>query len=113
MVENDISRLRNENRALRDQVQRAMKELHFYQVKYPSAYQAEHRDEDVDSSLWAAKPEIMVPLLEAYDNRIFELEDTARQQTTKLESFREKVTQLPCFVAFSGRSYMPSFLSHA
>eukprot|EP01031_Cornospumella_fuschlensis_P041595 gene41595-50761_t len=89
-VENELGQLRQENKALRDQVSRAMKELKALQIKCPSPYVAVHGDDDADAGLWAAKPEIMTPLLEAYDSRILELEDLNRQQVLKLQDFSSK-----------------------
>eukprot|EP01039_Chlorochromonas_danica_P007806 gene7806-8617_t len=90
----ELTKLRTENKALRDQLQRAMRELHYYQVKYPSPYQPEKKDHEEDASVWSAKPEAVTPLLDAYDSHILELEDTIKQQAMKLDSFRAQVETL-------------------
>lgn len=45
VYENEISHLNRENDALKDQLNRALKELKEYQIKYPSAY-ASFTDQD-------------------------------------------------------------------
>ena len=45
VYENEISHLNKENEALKDQLNRALRELKEYQIKYPSAY-ASFTDED-------------------------------------------------------------------
>ena len=40
VYESEISHLNRENEALKDQLNRALKELKEYQIKYPSAYAA-------------------------------------------------------------------------
>ncbi len=62
--------MRNENKTLRDQIQRALKELKAFQIKYPSPFTS--KDEPVDTENfppWTAAPDIMQPLFEAYDTR--------------------------------------------
>jgi len=67
-VEGELYRMKRENGALKDQLQRALKELKAYQVKYPSAY-APSADPDDELPPWAAAPEITTPLFIAYDSR--------------------------------------------
>lgn len=70
VYEAELSRLRNENKTIRDQLQRALKELRAYQVKYPSPFAASQADtDDAEAALWSAAPAMMTPLLEAYDTR--------------------------------------------
>jgi myosin protein heavy chain len=88
--EGELTRLRRENVALRDQVQRSLKELNVYQVKYPSAYSSSYSSQD-DMPPWTSSPEIMTPLFVAYDSRIKELEDIVEKQSDELDVFREKV----------------------
>jgi myosin protein heavy chain len=90
--EGELSRLRRENVSLRDQVQRALKELKAYQTKYPSPYAIS--DEDDNSPPWASSPEVMTPLFIAYDSRIKELEDIISKQSVELDVFREKVASV-------------------
>lgn len=47
VFEGELVRLRRENGALRDQLQRALKELKFYQHRYPSAYAPGNRGDEV------------------------------------------------------------------
>ena len=67
--EGEAVRLRRENIALRDQLKRSMEELQFYQYKYPSAYASGNRRDDEELPPWKTSPELMTPLLEAYDTR--------------------------------------------
>ena len=90
--EGELSRLRRENVSLRDQVQRALKELKAYQTKYPSPYAIS--DDDDNSPPWASSPEVMTPLFIAYDSRIKELEDIITKQSVELDVFREKVASV-------------------
>ena len=88
VAEGEMARLRHENKTLRDQLGRALKELKAYQIKYPSPYVPTVQDEE-ELNAWAAAPTIMSPLFDAYDSRILELEDTIKQQNFKLESFKD------------------------
>jgi hypothetical protein len=63
----ELSRNRRENASLKDQLQRSLRELKAYQIKYPSAYALSEGEEDLPP--WATSPEIMTPLLQAYDSR--------------------------------------------
>jgi hypothetical protein len=73
MYEGEVDRLRRENISLRDQLQRAFKELKFYQYKYPSAYANAPRDDNDDLPPWKTSHEVMTPLLHAYDTRMFSM----------------------------------------
>jgi len=93
VYESEVMRLKSENKSLKDQLQRSMKELKSYQVRYPSPYssatsaESKHNgDENFPS--WSASPEIMTALFEAYDTRILELEDNIKQMTAKMEGFK-------------------------
>jgi len=115
-----VNKLRSENIALRDQLQRSLKELKLFQAKYPSPYASQiglsGQDED-DAPKLSASPEITSALFEAYDTRkfkyrhnwnlwinvltinciaiivgIYELEDTIKHLNTKLATFRENVS---------------------
>ena len=66
--EGELSRLRNENKTLRDQLNRSLKELKAYQVKYPSPYVPKLQEDD-EGNLWSIAPEAVNPLMEAYDTR--------------------------------------------
>lgn len=72
VLEGEMARLRNENKTLRDQLSRALKELKAYQIKYPSPYVPTPGDDD-EMSAWSAAPAIMSPLLEAYDSSKYHL----------------------------------------
>ena len=67
VYEGELSRIRRENSSLKDQLQRSLRELKAYQIKYPSAYAPS--DNDGDLPPWTTSPEIMTPLLQAYDSR--------------------------------------------
>ncbi len=62
----ELARLRHDNETLRSQLTRSLKELKAYQIKYPSPYVYRPEDED-ELAAWGDIPEIMTPLLEAYD----------------------------------------------
>lgn len=66
-----MSKVRHENASLKDQLQRALRELRAYQVKYPSPYVAEAAADadDPEGALWTMTPNVVNPLLEAYDVR--------------------------------------------
>ncbi len=70
--EGELTRLRNENKSIRDQLNRSLKELHAYQVKYPSPYTPKPQ-EDEEGNLWTIAPEALNPLIEAYDTSNFPL----------------------------------------
>ena len=55
--------------SLKDQLQRCLNELKFYQTKYPSIYQSNSSNNLNDDSLppWITSSEVMTPLLIAYD----------------------------------------------
>jgi predicted RNase H-like nuclease (RuvC/YqgF family) len=63
--EGELSKLRTENKTLRDQLNRTLKELKSYQIKYPSPY-VPHSVEDEEGN-WPMVPEAVNPLMEAYD----------------------------------------------
>lgn len=68
IYEGELSRLRRENMSLRDQLQRTFRELKAYQVKYPSydiPQSVINNEENV--APWVTSPDLMTPLLEAYD----------------------------------------------
>ena len=89
----ELFRMKRENGVLKDQLQRSLKELKAYQVKYPSAY-APTMDVDDELPPWTAAPEIMTPLFIAYDSRIKELEEILSQQAAELEAFRDKMESI-------------------
>lgn len=63
--------MKNDNSSLKDQLQRSLRELRAYQVKYPSPYAAQlgAENEEPDASLWSLNAHAINPLLEAYDTR--------------------------------------------
>jgi myosin protein heavy chain len=93
IYEAELSQIRHENSSLKDQLQRSLRELRAYQVKYPSPYVAEAAadPDDPEGTLWTMTPNVINPLLEAYDVRILELEDTLKQQTQKLANFKDRM----------------------
>jgi hypothetical protein len=72
VFDSENSRLRSENSLLKDQLQRSLKELKQYQLKYPSPYAAQleaNDKEDERNPALTASPEITSALLVAYDFR--------------------------------------------
>jgi hypothetical protein len=68
VFEAELTRLRSENSSLKDQLQRSLRELRAYQVKYPSPYIPDRtEEEDNEGGLWTIAPDVINPLLEAYD----------------------------------------------
>ncbi|KAJ1423361.1 hypothetical protein B484DRAFT_420672 [Ochromonadaceae sp. CCMP2298] len=86
VYEGEVSRMQGENKSLKDHLQRSLRELKAYQMRYPSPFSSQEVKEDEPH--WSASPEIMTPLFDAYDTRIRELEETIRQQGAQLESFK-------------------------
>lgn len=66
--DSEASKLRSENIALRDQLQRSLKELKLFQAKYPSPF-ASQLDSHDEAPQLSASPEITSALFEAYDTR--------------------------------------------
>lgn len=112
-------RLKGENKSFKDQLNRALKELKAFQLKYPSPYSPIRNEED-DPSLWTTNPEDLNPLLEAYDSQIGELKDILAQQSLQLTQFKEQVKiitleneelrakQLELLKSMDGNSLSPS-----
>ena len=94
VFENEIDRLRKENTSMRDHLQRALKELRLYQLKYPSAYITIDNNDDENLPPWTTSPDVVTPLFEAYDTRIKELEEIGIQQSSQIATFREKIGTL-------------------
>lgn len=61
-----MARVRRENASLRDQLQRTLKELRSFQVKYPSEHLQNEGDSD-DLPPWVTSSDVMTPLLRSYD----------------------------------------------
>lgn len=75
---------------MKDQLQRCLRELKAYQLKFPAAnIEIENRENDVLPP-WVTKAEINTPLLDAYDTRIHELEESIREYEMQLTAFAEK-----------------------
>lgn len=68
MYEGELARVRRENSSLRDQLQRTLKELKCFQIKYPSEHLQDSNEHD-DLPPWVTSAEVMTPLLRAYDSR--------------------------------------------
>ena len=103
-----------ENDAVRNQLKRSLAELKVYQIKYPSPYQSNDFPAEDDDKFTAGEGVATIsysyaaPLFEAYDisnvafsychssisqphlKGIRELEDLAKQQNSKLDSFKTK-----------------------
>lgn len=70
IYEGEMAKLKRENDLLKNQLQRSLKELKAYQLKYPSPQLIDNdNDDDEGLSPWVTMPESMSPLLEAYDSR--------------------------------------------
>ena len=67
VYEKELDQLKRENFHLKDQLNRSLKELKSYQIKYPSAYISLEEDEDAEFPQWSVSPESMGPLINAYD----------------------------------------------
>ena len=67
VYEKELDQLKRENFYLKDQLNRSLKELKSYQIKYPSAYISLEEDEDAEFPQWSVSPESMGPLINAYD----------------------------------------------
>mmetsp|Transcript_21841 Transcript_21841/g.40736 ORF Transcript_21841/g.40736 Transcript_21841/m.40736 type:complete len:781 (+) Transcript_21841:66-2408(+) len=93
VYEGELGRVRRENASLRDQLQRTLRELKAFQLKYPDDLM--HRQEDdEDLPPWATSAEKMTPLLLNYDSRVLELEAQVKQQSVQLEQFHSKVEEI-------------------
>ena len=68
-MEGEIIRLKRECSWTQDQLQRVLKELKFYQVKYPTPFMNAVSDETSDENLpvWISSPELLGPLITSYD----------------------------------------------
>lgn len=84
--EGESTRLRRENGILKDQLQRALKELKAYQAKYPSAYISVPQSDGDELPPWASSPDIMSPLFEVYDSREKELKNIVSHQSEQLKA---------------------------
>lgn len=69
VFEDEFVRIRRENMALQDHLQRALKELKAFQVKFPSAYSVLDIKEQENLPPWTTSVEIVSPLFDAYDIR--------------------------------------------
>jgi hypothetical protein len=67
VYEGEVSRMQGENKSLKDHLQRSLRELKAYQMRYPSPFSSQEVKEDEPH--WSASPEIMTPLFDAYDTR--------------------------------------------
>jgi hypothetical protein len=102
-----LARIRRENDSLKDQLQRTLKELKYYQVKYPNEIITPKSEVNDDLPPWVTSSEVMTPLLRKYDTRknvqsifmyvtcsatgIAELEALLEQREGELDGFHEKV----------------------
>ena len=91
VYEGEVVRLRRENESYRDQLKRSLVELRSYQLKFPSAHIVYDEQEIENLPPWATSPEVVSPLMHAYDDRIKELESVVAQQASELEIFQSKV----------------------
>ncbi len=93
----ELERLRSKVKFLENQLQRTLKELKVWQVKYPTVA-ANWSLEDVDSQPelppWVGSKEMMTPLLTAYDSRIAELELSISRQRGEIEVLVERTEGL-------------------
>jgi len=94
VYEGEVVRLRRENDSFRDQLRRSLVELRSYQLKYPTANVLYDDQELENLPPWATSPEVVSPLMQAYDERIKELENEVGQQTGQLDIFQQKLESL-------------------
>ena len=92
--EGEVVRLRRENDSFRDQLRRSLVELRSYQLKYPTANVVYDDQELENLPPWATSPEVVSPLMQAYDERVKELENVVGQQTGQLDVFQQKLESL-------------------
>jgi len=69
VFEDEVIRIRRENVALQDHLQRALKELKAFQIKFPSAYGVLDVKEHENLPPWTTSVEVVSPLFDAYDIR--------------------------------------------
>ena len=69
VFEDELLRIRRENIALQDHLQRALKELKAFQLKFPSAYAVLDVQEQENLPPWTTSVEVVSPLFDAYDIR--------------------------------------------
>ena len=94
VYEGEVVRLRRENDSFRDQLRRALVELRSYQLKYPTANVVYDDTEVENLPPWATSPEVVSPLMQAYDERVKELENVVTSQTGQLDVFQQKLEGL-------------------
>lgn len=96
VYEGELFRLRKDNESLKDVLNRALKELKAYQVRFPSAYAgivSDAESEEFSHPMFAGS-DAVIPLLHTYDCRIKELEDIAVMQVNKLETVHSQLEDL-------------------
>lgn len=95
---NDLNKLNRENALLKDQLQRTLKELKSYQLKYPltSVDHASINSSTISDELppWMLSPDIINPLLDSYDMRIRELEGIIINQNNQINQMYDNVDSL-------------------
>ena len=89
-----VSDLTDENKALKDQLNRCQKEMKLYQDKYPefqsSNIMADNLELDDDLPPWISQSRLISPLLVAYENRIQNLTQRNLQQQRELNTLRSE-----------------------
>ncbi|CAM9297957.1 unnamed protein product, partial [Chrysoparadoxa australica] len=97
LYEQELSRLRAQNKFLEEQVQRVSKELKIYQLRDPrAASRVVQSDIDAQDDLppWVTDAGVMSPLVAAYDARIQDLEATVKGQRSDLSVITQRTEQL-------------------
>jgi hypothetical protein len=96
IYESEISKVRKENLSLRDQLQRALKEIKHYQIKYPNQLNSSDNFNGQVDELppWTTTPDIVTPIFEAYDTRIKEMENMVQQLESQMRNCNEKAESL-------------------
>lgn len=96
LYESEISKVRKENVSLRDQLQRALKEIKIYQIKYPNQLNSsDNYNVQVDElPPWTTTSEIVTPIFEAYDTRIKEMENMVQQLELQMRNCNDKAESL-------------------
>jgi len=94
VYEGEVVRLRRENLSYRDQLKRSLVELRSYQLKFPSAHVTYDDSELENLPPWATAPDIVSPIMRAYDERVRELEGVVSQQSGQLDAFQHKLESI-------------------
>lgn len=94
VYEGELNRLRRDNKFLNDHTQRCLRELKAYRLKYPGTNVDLGQREGDTLPPWVTNAEINTPLFDAYDSRIYELEEELRLKSLHLTILAEKAESI-------------------